>query len=329
MLLLSSELISIFQNILIKNKASLTKQAFILACSNEDLSMIKILVNVARDRNELQDPEAPCPQNKKWQEWLFGKDNPFCAQILKQEQNNKLSQYLNVLCAEILKREPNSELSQHLLKIKMEKSSYDRRIKARKTKEKCYLENMESKNTKLIYNLQSSDKHDRRLKVLFLLNMTKNIELLIINDKKTKSLLLDKGTPLHYAVDANYEEVVKFLLENNSDSNSVDISNRTPLHISARNGHFHITKLLLEHKSNSNALDHYNESPLHCAAYCGHKEIVKILVEFHADRNLRNIHGRTASEVAKGRLNYDVVRILESGMSAARSPRNQLKGFKL
>ena len=279
MLLLPSDLVCIFQNILIKNKASLTKQAFILACSNEDLSMIKILVNVARDRNEFKDSEAPFLQNEKWQEWLFGKENVFCAEILKQERNTELSHYL--------------------LKIKMEKSikTYDKHEKALK-KDKCYLENMDSKNTKLIYNLQSTDKHDRRLKVILLLNMTKNIELLIINDKKTKSLLLDtkidkydENTNLHLQAKLGHADTISLLLENGiygTQINELNINKRTPLHLAAEIGHTNVVSVLVQYKQEDkyqakiDLLDKSHQTPLILAIQGLHLETAELLLQKNA-----------------------------------------------
>lgn len=74
-------------------------------------------------------------------------------------------------------------------------------------------------------------------------------------------LLLDKGiptspdpaeayTPLHYAVQYGYFDIVQLLLERGADINAQDIDNRTPLHHAVMAGGMAMVELLLRFEPN-------------------------------------------------------------------------------
>ena len=81
-----------FQELLNNYNAPLTKEAFSIACFNEDLNMIQILVDVAEHRLEKSDVEAAINETDDWHGWLFG--NIHAKSILKQEDSTDLKKYL-------------------------------------------------------------------------------------------------------------------------------------------------------------------------------------------------------------------------------------------
>jgi ankyrin repeat protein len=71
----------------------------------------------------------------------------------------------------------------------------------------------------------------------------------------------------------------------------------TPLHSAVRPGHFEAVKELIKHGANVNVTNDFGSTPLHMASRQGLSEIVQILLEY-SDHSLRDIKGRTASDIA-------------------------------
>ena len=106
--------------------------------------------------------------------------------------------------------------------------------------------------------------------------------------------------PIHYAVEAGFEDIVKILIKKNPlcincPTDSLD----TPLHIAINNGHVNIVKILIDSGSNINAqlggIECY--TPLHCAVEKGNLEIVELLLSYNADVNIKDRKGRTSLDL--------------------------------
>ena len=77
-------------------------------------------------------------------------------------------------------------------------------------------------------------------------------------------------TSLFIACDKGYENIVKLLLQHNADVNKCDNNNQTPLFVACSYGYENVVKLLLQHNADVNKCDNYNESPLHKACVNNH-----------------------------------------------------------
>ena len=123
----------------------------------------------------------------------------------------------------------------------------------------------------------------------------------------------DDYTPLHVASDNGHSEIVNWLLNHGTDVNVKQMFGATPLHLAASHGHLDACRILLERKAEVNSLDDKEETPLHHASmsYCvGSAAVVRLLLDYGADVQLRNLSGQTASEVASGPDEQEIVRLL-------------------
>ena len=93
----------------------------------------------------------------------------------------------------------------------------------------------------------------------------------------------DGDTPLHCAAIGGKLEVAQILLKLNVEVNSRNVEGSTPLHHASR-GSWSLPR--------------------------GTAAIVRLLLDYGADAQMRNLSGKTASEVARGAERQEIVRIL-------------------
>ena len=156
-------------------------------------------------------------------------------------------------------------------------------------------------------------------------------------------------TPLHFAAHNGLLELVRTLLDRNADVNSQSDHGSTPLLLASELGHPDVVQLLLDHNANLYLPDFDGDTPLHCAAIGGQLEVaqlllklnvevnsrnakgstplhlasvgswsllkgsavvVQLLLDYGADVQARDFHGRTASEVARGPEQQEIVQLL-------------------
>jgi ankyrin repeat protein len=152
--------------------------------------------------------------------------------------------------------------------------------------------------------------------------------------------------PLHFAASNGHLEVAQLLLERNAEVNALDDHGSTPLFSASENGHPLLVQLLLDHNADVYVRDNRRNTALHLAAYGGELKVVEILLKYNADVNsqsdegstplhraaegwqgghldvvlfllnhgadvsLRNLSGKTASEVAHGPDQHKFVQFL-------------------
>ncbi|MEO0202771.1 MAG: ankyrin repeat domain-containing protein [candidate division WOR-3 bacterium] len=83
-------------------------------------------------------------------------------------------------------------------------------------------------------------------------------------------------TPLHIAVENEYEDIVKLLLEKNVDVNIKDNEGNTPLHKAVKNGNYFIIKELLKFGADKNIKNNEGKTPFDLAKELGDDEILKL-----------------------------------------------------
>jgi ankyrin repeat protein len=106
------------------------------------------------------------------------------------------------------------------------------------------------------------------------------------------------NTPLHFAAENGLLEVSQILLERNADVNSQNNHGSTPLLLASEFGHPDVVQLLLGHNADLYLRDADGDTPLHCAAVGGQVEVARILIELNVEVNSRNEEGSTPLHLA-------------------------------
>ena len=141
------------------------------------------------------------------------------------------------------------------------------------------------------------------------------ILLRILLDCKAEVNLRDdyECIPIHLASYNGHSEVLQFLLDHNADMHVHDGDGDTALHSAALNGHLEVSRMLLELHVEVNPRNNEGSTPLHLAS-AGRREgsasVVRLLLDHGADVQARNLSGKTASEIARGPEQQDIIRLL-------------------
>jgi ankyrin repeat protein len=184
---------------------------------------------------------------------------------------------------------------------------------------------------------------------LALKNRNPDVARLLLDHNANADVHDNSGnTPLLYAARNGFLEVARKLLERNAEVNSQNYHGSTPLLLASEFGHTDLVQLFLDHKAEVDVHDADGDSPLHCAALGGQLEVARILLKLNVEVNSRNnkgltplhqasigsswkegsagvvrllldcgadvqarsISGETASEVARGPEQQEIVRLL-------------------
>ncbi|EEE57026.1 hypothetical protein OsJ_06802 [Oryza sativa Japonica Group] len=95
----------------------------------------------------------------------------------------------------------------------------------------------------------------------------------------------NKGfTPLHFAAEEGYCNVVELLLAKGAQVDSMSVRG-TPLHLAATNGQHRVVKILLDHNADCNKIVSAVYTPLLVAIYGSSLKCVKLLIKAGADVN--------------------------------------------
>uniref|UniRef100_A0A8C6K4F8 Uncharacterized protein n=1 Tax=Melopsittacus undulatus TaxID=13146 RepID=A0A8C6K4F8_MELUD len=127
---------------------------------------------------------------------------------------------------------------------------------------------------------------------------------LLLDRGANASFAIDKYTVLMAACAANTSEekvlkTVELLLSRNADPNLTCRRQMTPLMYAAQKGYSQVVALLVAHGAHINAQDDNGYSALIWAAQHGHKNVTLKLLELGADKNLQTKDEKTAAEIAK------------------------------
>ncbi len=95
-------------------------------------------------------------------------------------------------------------------------------------------------------------------------------------------------TPLHIAVEKNYEKMVEILITAKAKVNVVTQNGITPLHVAAQIGNKKIIARLIQAGAPINASSNVGCTPLHEAAAAGHKDATRLLLESKADPTIKD-----------------------------------------
>ncbi|KAF8796616.1 Histone-lysine N-methyltransferase EHMT1 like protein [Argiope bruennichi] len=126
-------------------------------------------------------------------------------------------------------------------------------------------------------------------------NNSKELAKFLYSSGKFDINLQDDGgwTPLVWACEHNYGDLVQWLLENGADPNVRDNEQNTALHWAACSGNSEILEMLLENGCNLSFVNQRGDSALHIAARKDNWACVKLLLARNASLDCINKDGET------------------------------------
>eukprot|EP00238_Polyblepharides_amylifera_P008119 CAMPEP_0196585040 /NCGR_PEP_ID=MMETSP1081-20130531/49352_1 /TAXON_ID=36882 /ORGANISM="Pyramimonas amylifera, Strain CCMP720" /LENGTH=347 /DNA_ID=CAMNT_0041906457 /DNA_START=95 /DNA_END=1138 /DNA_ORIENTATION=+ len=116
---------------------------------------------------------------------------------------------------------------------------------------------------------------------------------------------------VHSAASTGDHESLALLIKEGADKDMADEEGRTALHFACGYAEMKCAQVLLDAGANADAVDKKNNTALHYAAGYGQKECVEMLIKAGASCTLRNLDGKTPSDVAKLNNQTEVTKILE------------------
>ncbi|XP_064612506.1 rabankyrin-5-like [Liolophura sinensis] len=126
--------------------------------------------------------------------------------------------------------------------------------------------------------------------VLFLISVRADVNSRVQDSKQL--------TPLHLAVVAGSEIIVRNLLLAGASMNEVNHHKQTALHLAATKDHATICSILLENNINFDALDENNNNALHVAVQLGNLNTVRVLLtESNINAEVTNSRGQNPMHV--------------------------------
>ena len=124
----------------------------------------------------------------------------------------------------------------------------------------------------------------------------------------------DNGTtPFLHASHDGMPGLVRLLLDHHADEYARDDDGNTALHFAAARGHVDVARLLLERGAEIDAQNDAGSTPLHRASEGlreGNTVVLQLLLDHGADAQVRNLDGKSASEVARGPKQQEIVQLL-------------------
>lgn len=124
----------------------------------------------------------------------------------------------------------------------------------------------------------------------------------------------DGMTALHWAVQANQEEITAALLAAGADANAANRYGITPLWLAATNGSAAVTRRLLAAGAQVDAALPHGETALMAAGRTGEPETIRVLLQAGANPNARESgHGETALMWAAAENHGEAIRVLIAG----------------
>nr|CAH8825383.1 unnamed protein product [Trichobilharzia regenti] len=96
-------------------------------------------------------------------------------------------------------------------------------------------------------------------------------------------------------------EGVNSLLSSKSDEvHATDKNGMTPLHWASDRGYCDLVSILLKHNAIVNVKDTEGQTPLHYACSCGHDEVIKVLLKYGADIHAKDNEENSACDLYEG-----------------------------
>ena len=253
------------QKLLKEHDQDLTQGAFVMATQNEDLAILKLLVEHARPkRSNGDDIELSQMNQSNWKEWLFGPENVFLPSALAKDSD----------FAKYLKEEFKEEIDEIL---KSDQNTTDGDTS----------QSDELADAKALYELQSQEGSlENNLILNISLKLLRNVELTLLNHRST----ISKDWDLYS------KKLHKFILQQ-SDINSIyQIIEKCPKFKNELINFLSTTDLRVSNIKPEDVNiklddDDDRSSPLHLAAKEGSTELVKVLFSKGANLEAKDNDG--------------------------------------
>lgn len=107
-------------------------------------------------------------------------------------------------------------------------------------------------------------------------------------------------TALHLACQSGYIRCVQYLVDRGADVSAVTLRGQNGLHLACLHGHAQVVQLLITlYPAALDLGDSEGNTALHCCSEKGSLDCALILLKLDANTNLRNVHKKTAFDMAK------------------------------
>jgi ankyrin repeat protein len=122
----------------------------------------------------------------------------------------------------------------------------------------------------------------------------------------------DGDTPLHIAVEQDYNDIAKLLIDRGADVNAGDQKDYTPLYSAIWNRNRDLVGLLIGKGADVNVIPEEGAPPLLEAVWMGDFDVVKLLIDNGASNDVKDKDSWTALHHAASQASVDMVRLFIS-----------------
>ncbi|VDO50821.1 unnamed protein product [Schistosoma margrebowiei] len=111
----------------------------------------------------------------------------------------------------------------------------------------------------------------------------------------------DNDHPIFNIIKQNdIESLNRLLSANGNEIHSTDENGMTPLHWASDRGFTDLVSTLVKYNANINAKDAEGQTPLHYACSCGHDEVIQVLLKSNADIYAKDNEGNCTYDLYDG-----------------------------
>ncbi|MDP8200533.1 MAG: ankyrin repeat domain-containing protein [Candidatus Tenebribacter burtonii] len=119
-----------------------------------------------------------------------------------------------------------------------------------------------------------------------------------------------QSTPLMFACDRGYLDIVKFMVEEGANLNKQDVDGDTPLIWAIAKNHYSIAEYLIQNKADVNILNKNHINALFWAIYRADERMVKLLIDNGIDLGVQDYEGNTALHIAGINQKVEIAKLL-------------------
>ena len=118
------------------------------------------------------------------------------------------------------------------------------------------------------------------------------------------------STPLHFACDRGFIEIVKYLVKLGADINKQDINGDTPLVWAIARNHYDVAEYLIRKGADVNVLNNNHINALFWTIYRSDLAMAKLLIDNGIDIDIQDYEGNTALHIAGINQKVEIAKLL-------------------
>ena len=134
------------------------------------------------------------------------------------------------------------------------------------------------------------------------------VKFLVVREAEVNAKTCSYLTPLHIAIKKGNSKITKYLISKGADVNAADISELTPIYYAAEKEDYETVKFLLEKGANPDGAEDFH--PIIAAGNHNNTKLIKLLISYGADVNSQDQDGNTVLHYAEENENEKVAEIL-------------------